>query len=58
MTHHLVDERPVATGIIAVGDAAAATSPAFGRGAALAAMQAACLRDVLREVVGTGAGRS
>ena len=49
-THHLVDERPVATGIVAVGDAAAATSPAFGRGAALAAMQAACLRDVLREV--------
>jgi 2-polyprenyl-6-methoxyphenol hydroxylase-like FAD-dependent oxidoreductase len=50
MTHHLVDQHPVATGIVAVGDAAAATSPALGRGAALAAMQAACLRDVLREV--------
>jgi hypothetical protein len=41
------------TGILAVGDAAAATSPAFGRGTALAAMQAVCLRDVLREVSAT-----
>jgi 2-polyprenyl-6-methoxyphenol hydroxylase-like FAD-dependent oxidoreductase len=47
---YLVDGRPVATGIVAIGDAAASTSPAFCRGASLAAMEATCLRDVLREV--------
>ena len=50
MTRYVVDGRPVATGIIAIGDAAASTSPAFGRGASFAAMEARCLRDVLREV--------
>jgi 2-polyprenyl-6-methoxyphenol hydroxylase-like FAD-dependent oxidoreductase len=50
ITRYLVDGRPVATGIVAIGDAAASTSPAYGRGLSFAAMGARCLRDVLREV--------
>jgi 2-polyprenyl-6-methoxyphenol hydroxylase-like FAD-dependent oxidoreductase len=48
-----VDGHPVATGIVALGDAHASTSPMYGRGMTFAAMQAVCLRDVLREVVAT-----
>jgi hypothetical protein len=43
-------ERPVATGVVAIGDAAACTTPSLGRGASIALLQAVCLRDVLREV--------
>jgi len=50
LTRAVVDGRPVVTGLVSIGDAAAATSPAYGRGATLAAMAAVCLRDVLREV--------
>jgi 2-polyprenyl-6-methoxyphenol hydroxylase-like FAD-dependent oxidoreductase len=50
MTRYVVDGNVVATGVVAVGDAAACTSPAYGRGTALAAMQAVVLRDVLRDV--------
>jgi len=53
LTRYLDDGHPVATGIVALGDAAASTSPAYGRGAAFAAMEAVCLRDVLREVAAT-----
>jgi 2-polyprenyl-6-methoxyphenol hydroxylase-like FAD-dependent oxidoreductase len=42
--------RPVATGVVAVGDAAVRTNPMFGRGSSIGLMQACVLRDVLREV--------
>ena len=43
--------RPVATGVVAIGDAVdAARARSSGRGMTLGAMQAVCLRDVLREV--------
>jgi flavin-dependent dehydrogenase len=44
-----VDGQPVATGVIAVGDAWACTNPSLGRGAALALVHARLLRDLLRE---------
>lgn len=46
----VVDERPVATGVVAVGDAWACTNPSLGRGAAIGLLHACCLRDVLRDV--------
>lgn len=46
----VVDERPVATGVMAVGDAWACTNPSLGRGAAIGLLHACCLRDVLREI--------
>jgi 2-polyprenyl-6-methoxyphenol hydroxylase-like FAD-dependent oxidoreductase len=52
-TRLVVDRRPVVTGVIAMGDAAVCTSPILGRGMTLGAMQAVCLRDVLREVCAT-----
>lgn len=39
---------PVATGVVAVGDAWACTNPSLGRGASLALMHGLALRDVLR----------
>jgi 2-polyprenyl-6-methoxyphenol hydroxylase-like FAD-dependent oxidoreductase len=44
-----VDGQPVATGVVAVGDAWACTNPSLGRGAALALVHACLLRDLLRE---------
>ncbi|OFE15620.1 hypothetical protein BA895_22205 [Humibacillus sp. DSM 29435] len=41
------DGRPVVTGLVAVGDASAATNPSLGRGAAIGVIQAVALRDVL-----------
>jgi 2-polyprenyl-6-methoxyphenol hydroxylase-like FAD-dependent oxidoreductase len=41
---------PVATGIVAVGDAWACTNPSLGRGATMALRHAVLLRDTLREV--------
>ena len=49
-TRLVVDRRPIVTGVIALGDALACTSPMYGRGMTFGAMQAVCLRDVLREV--------
>jgi len=46
----VVDDRPVATGVVAVGDAWACTNPSLGRGAAIGLLHACCLRDVLRDV--------
>ena len=46
----VVDDRPVATGVVAVGDAWACTNPSLGRGAAIGLLHASCLRDVLRDV--------
>ena len=46
----VVDGRPVATGLVAVGDAWACTNPSLGRGASIGLLHACALRDVLREV--------
>lgn len=45
----VVGERPVATGVYAVGDASVCTNPLYGRGCALAMVQAHLLADVLDE---------
>jgi 2-polyprenyl-6-methoxyphenol hydroxylase-like FAD-dependent oxidoreductase len=44
-------EGPVATGVVAIGDASACTNPSVGRGASIGLLQATCLRDVLRLAV-------
>jgi hypothetical protein len=44
-----IDGQPVASGVVAVGDAWACTNPSVGRGAALALVHARLLRDLLRE---------
>jgi 2-polyprenyl-6-methoxyphenol hydroxylase-like FAD-dependent oxidoreductase len=43
------DGDPVATGVVAVGDAWACTNPSLGRGATIGLLHAIGLRDVLRE---------
>jgi 2-polyprenyl-6-methoxyphenol hydroxylase-like FAD-dependent oxidoreductase len=45
----VVDGAPVATGIVAVGDAWACTNPSLGRGASIGLMHGRLLRDLLRE---------
>jgi 2-polyprenyl-6-methoxyphenol hydroxylase-like FAD-dependent oxidoreductase len=40
---------PVATGLVAIGDASACTNPSVGRGASIGLLQATCLRDTLRD---------
>jgi 2-polyprenyl-6-methoxyphenol hydroxylase-like FAD-dependent oxidoreductase len=45
----MVDGDPVATGVVAVGDAWACTNPSLGRGATIGLLHAVGLRDVLRE---------
>jgi flavin-dependent dehydrogenase len=47
---YVVDGRPVATGVLAVGDSWACTNPSVGRGATIGGLHAAALRDVLRDV--------
>jgi 2-polyprenyl-6-methoxyphenol hydroxylase-like FAD-dependent oxidoreductase len=44
-----VDGEPVATGVVAIGDASACTNPSLGRGASIALLQATCLRDAVRK---------
>ena len=46
----VVGGEPVATGVVSVGDAWAATNPTLGRGISLGTKQGRALRDVLREV--------
>ncbi|MGP4030297.1 NAD(P)/FAD-dependent oxidoreductase [Actinomadura sp. 3N407] len=46
---YVVDDYPAATGLLAVGDAWACTSPSLGRGASIGLLRACALRDVLRE---------
>jgi 2-polyprenyl-6-methoxyphenol hydroxylase-like FAD-dependent oxidoreductase len=41
---------PVATGIVALGDAWACTNPSVGRGASIGLLHAVCLRELLRQV--------
>ena len=45
-----VDGAPVATGLVAVGDAWACTNPSVGRGASIALRHVVALRDALRDV--------
>lgn len=44
-----VDDQPVATGVVAVADAWAATNPSVGRGASIGLLHAVALRDVVRD---------
>ena len=44
----VVDGRPVATGVVAVGDAWACTNPSAGRGVTVGVLHAQLLRDTLR----------
>ena len=46
-TSYVVDGRPCATGLVAVGDALACTNPALGRGTTFAFMHAELLREAL-----------
>jgi 2-polyprenyl-6-methoxyphenol hydroxylase-like FAD-dependent oxidoreductase len=48
----LVDGRPVATGILAVGDSWACTNPSLGRGIAMGLMHAAGTREVVQKHLG------
>jgi hypothetical protein len=48
----VVDGRPVATGVAAVGDAWACTNPSAGRGVTVGLLHAQCLRDVVRSALG------
>lgn len=50
LRRYVVGGEPVATGVVAVGDAWACTNPSVGRGASFAIIHALVLRDVLREV--------
>jgi flavin-dependent dehydrogenase len=45
----MVDDAPVATGVVAVGDAWACTNPSVGRGATIGLLHARALRDHLRD---------
>jgi 2-polyprenyl-6-methoxyphenol hydroxylase-like FAD-dependent oxidoreductase len=49
---YVVDGTPVATGIVAVGDASSCTSPSVGRGASIGLLHVCALRDLLREAGG------
>jgi 2-polyprenyl-6-methoxyphenol hydroxylase-like FAD-dependent oxidoreductase len=46
------DGRPLATGVVALGDSWACTNPSVGRGASIGLYHATCLRDTLRETNG------
>ena len=52
----VVDGAPVATGVVAIGDAWACTNPSVGRGASLALLHAVALRDALRKAGTDDAG--
>jgi 2-polyprenyl-6-methoxyphenol hydroxylase-like FAD-dependent oxidoreductase len=45
----VTDGEPVATGVVAVGDAWACTNPSVGRGSTIGLLHAVALRDLLRE---------
>ncbi len=49
--HYLAGSEPVATGIVALGDAWSCTNPALGRGLSLGLAHAGALRSLLREGV-------
>ncbi|MCU1502569.1 MAG: dependent oxidoreductase [Ilumatobacteraceae bacterium] len=45
----VVDDQPVATGVLALGDSWACTNPSVGRGISIGALHAVALRDVLHD---------
>jgi 2-polyprenyl-6-methoxyphenol hydroxylase-like FAD-dependent oxidoreductase len=47
---YVPDGKPVATGVVAVGDAWACSNPSLGRGASFGMLHAQVLRDVVRDV--------
>jgi 2-polyprenyl-6-methoxyphenol hydroxylase-like FAD-dependent oxidoreductase len=49
LRHFVVDGRPAALGVVAVGDAHTCTNPLYGRGCSLAMVQAELLADALAE---------
>jgi flavin-dependent dehydrogenase len=51
----VVDGAPVATGVVAVGDAVACTNPSLGRGISLGLLHATHLREVIRSHLGNPA---
>jgi 2-polyprenyl-6-methoxyphenol hydroxylase-like FAD-dependent oxidoreductase len=52
----VVDGRPVATGVAAVGDAWACTNPSAGRGITVGLIRAQCLRDTVRSGIDDAEG--
>jgi 2-polyprenyl-6-methoxyphenol hydroxylase-like FAD-dependent oxidoreductase len=54
--HFVVGGRPVATGMLAIGDAWACTNPSLGRGTSMGLLHAVLLRDVLRTASGERPG--
>jgi 2-polyprenyl-6-methoxyphenol hydroxylase-like FAD-dependent oxidoreductase len=46
----VVDSEPVATGLVAIGDARACTNPSLGRGTSIGLLHSCALRDLLRQV--------
>ena len=48
-----IDGEPVATGVVAVGDAWACTNPSVGRGSTIGLLHAVALRDLLRDRAAT-----
>jgi hypothetical protein len=46
----VVDDEPIATGIVSVGDAWACSNPTRGRGVSIGSLHGLLLRDVLRDV--------
>lgn len=49
-----IDGRPVATGLLMIGDAWASTNPSLGRGVSIGTMQAVAARDCLRSATDPG----
>lgn len=45
----VIDDQPVATGVLAVGDSWACTNPTVGRGITIGTLHGVALRDLLRE---------
>jgi 2-polyprenyl-6-methoxyphenol hydroxylase-like FAD-dependent oxidoreductase len=47
--HYVLDGRPVALGVVPLGDAWVSTNPSIGRGISLGLMQAVAVREALRQ---------
>jgi 2-polyprenyl-6-methoxyphenol hydroxylase-like FAD-dependent oxidoreductase len=52
----VVDGRPAATGVFAIGDAWGCTNPSLGRGAAMGLLHAVLLREIVRSGAGAAPG--
>jgi 2-polyprenyl-6-methoxyphenol hydroxylase-like FAD-dependent oxidoreductase len=48
----VVDGRPVATGMLSIGDAHACTNPSLGRGMSIGLLHTAVMRDIVRDRLG------